>query len=189
MSLRYSIYKVQFSLFALADSLFILAHSVSFVKNFFKFFQIFLRCFSLVVLANNFASLAHPLPFVKLFFQDFANFLRIRCSFAPPAGDLHILARLPLFVKHYFTNFCISFFSHYIRKKEPLSRLLILPDPLSHIVDQTITSVVSSIDNRKASAVVFITEGEEVVSQQVHLHDSFFSGHGLKVELFRLDDA
>jgi len=54
--------------------------------------------------------LAHPLPFVKLFFQDFTNFLPIRYSFVPPAGDLHMLARRPHFVKLYFRKFSIFYF-------------------------------------------------------------------------------
>ena len=75
-------------------------------------------------------------------------------------------------------------------KKEPLPRLLpCYIDSLFHIVNQTIAAFVSLIDNSKGTAVIFITEGEEVMSQQVHLHDSFFSGHRLKVELLGFDDA
>ena len=79
---------------------------------------------------------------------------------------------------------------HIPQQKRSLFRgSFILPYLLPYIVNQTIAAFVSLIDNCKASLVVFITESEEVMSQQVHLHDSFFSGHGLKVELFRLDDA
>ena len=128
--------------------------------------------------------LAHPIPFVKLFFQDFANFFQIRYSFAPPAGDLHILARRATFVKLYF-----PFFALFMNQKGASQEAPFLPYFLSHIINQTVAAFVSLIDNRKASTVVFITEGEEVVSQQIHLHDSFFPGHRLKVELLGLDDA
>ena len=53
---------------------------------------------------------------------------------------------------------------------------------LFRVVDQAVAPIVSAVHHGKASAVVLVTEREEIVLQQVHLHDRFFAGHGLEVE-------
>ena len=56
------------------DSLFILTHSFSFVKNFFKFFQIL---FYELLFVDSLFTLSHLFFFVKNFFQVFSKFFEL----------------------------------------------------------------------------------------------------------------
>ncbi len=111
MSLRYSIYKVQtHSLSAspvgLTSELLYSSTSCricqSLFTSFFKFFCAICCPPSFRFSSDNFDMISQNFRFVKNFFLFFRISL---IHFRRPAGDLHILAPRPPFVKHYFTNF------------------------------------------------------------------------------------
>ena len=57
------------------------------------------------------------------------------------------------------------------------------------IIDDAVAAVVSLVNHSEASAIVFVTEGEEAMLQQVHLQHRLVPGHGLEVELLDTDDG
>ena len=118
MSLRYSIYKVQFSSLSQArlgsPRTFICYHisrnlSRTF-SSFFKFlFVVFCApggCHS----SHNFLMISHELQFVKHFFLFFEVFLFYHAAFV---DSLHIIPPHSPFVKHFFTNFAYYFCAFY----------------------------------------------------------------------------
>ena len=59
---------------------------------------------------------------------------------------------------------------------------------LSNIVDQTVVSIVPAVYHCKGFPVINIPESEEIMLQQIHLENSFLTGHWLKVELLDTND-
>ena len=106
LSLRYSIYKVQFAPHRFAVTAFELYHTqFRLSRTFFKFFQTFLRGFLRSLLAEQPRYVSTSASICQALFQFFSSFFRICCFILSPRGDLHILAYTPRFVKHYFPFF------------------------------------------------------------------------------------
>ena len=82
------------------------------------------------------------------------------------------------------SSICQYLFSIFFKKiREPLSRppnlLYMYGTGLFSVVDQAITAILTAIDHRKGSTIVFIPESKEIMFQQVHLQDCLFTGHRL----------
>ena len=175
LSLRYSIYKVQFATHRFAVTAFELYHAqFRLSRTFFKFFQTFLRGFLRSLLAEQPRYVSTSASICQALFQFFSSFFRICCFILSPRGNLHILAHRLYFVKHFSTKFSVFFRALFPKKKEPFSRLLILYCQLLCIIDQAIATFVSAVYNSEGTAVILVPEGKEVMIQQVHLHDRFF---------------
>ena len=77
-------------------------------------------------------------------------------------------------------------------KKEPASRLLSFQSVKVGVrsvirLDETVVAIIAAVDNIDCLRLR-IAEDEEVMVQEIHLHDGFLDIHRLDDEVFRLDD-